>query len=126
MGREVTSKELVKAGRQQKHLKKPTVVKSRFQKPKREVRFLQEEGSSDQQVQEDTLEYPLFILDNSNPLKVTMMIDDKVVTLELDTGSGVTLMSEKKFNELWEYRQLQPSTVTLRTYTGENQGISRC
>ena len=45
-----------------------------------------------------------------------MMIE---VTLELDTGSGVTLMSEKKFNELWEDRHLQPSTVTLRTYTGE-------
>ena len=53
------------------------------------------------------------------PINVDMEIAGKTVTLELDTGASVTLMSEKFFWQLYPSLHLQKSKVALKTYSGE-------
>lgn len=72
--------------------------------------------------EEPTDEYHLFSLgssSNSPPVKVEVVIDNKPVSMEIDTGVGPSLGSEATFKERWPDRILSPSTVRLRTYSGE-------
>ena len=39
--------------------------------------------------------------------------------MEVDTGAAMTQMFESTFKRLWLDRLLQPSTIKLRTYSGE-------
>ncbi len=39
--------------------------------------------------------------------------------MEVDTGALLSLVSRSTFDRIWPDRPLQPSTVQLRTYTGE-------
>ena len=48
-----------------------------------------------------------------------VVIDNKPVSMEIDTGVGPSLVSEATFKALWPDRALSGSTVRLRTYSGE-------
>ena len=48
-----------------------------------------------------------------------MCIDGVAVSMELDTGASVSLVSEKMFRHLWPSKVLQKSSAVLRTYTGQ-------
>ena len=72
-----------------------------------------------QQVQEqaETEEYSLFRLgpvDKSFPYNVGVDVDGRRVTMEIDTGAAVSLMSAVTFKELWPGRSLDPVTVQIR------------
>ena len=53
-----------------------------------------------------------------------MLIDNKEVELELDTGASSTLMSHSTFKQLWPEKELEQSNTRLRTYSGEIIGIA--
>ena len=74
------------------------------------------------QEQEETEEYSLFRLGPANkgsPYNVMVEVDGQSVTMEVDTGAAVSLMSEVTFKELWADRSVDPSTVRLCSYSGE-------
>ena len=56
---------------------------------------------------------------DANPIEVTVKIDNKLTSMELDTGASVSLISADTFNKLWPGKQLKQSDTTLRTYSGE-------
>lgn len=53
------------------------------------------------------------------PLEVQVIIEGKEVTMELDTGASISLVSEETFNRHWSGHQLQPTSIRLKTYSGE-------
>ena len=78
------------------------------------------------QLQEDTppeAEYTLFPVQNSNckPLQTTMVVEGHNLTMEVDTGAAVSLVSEETVNNssFLKYLPLKQTSVRLRTYTGQ-------
>ena len=53
------------------------------------------------------------------PIKVPLSVDGKSLTMELDTGAAVTIMSERQYNDLLSNLPLRESQVLLKTYSGE-------
>jgi predicted aspartyl protease len=78
------------------------------------------ENASDDNV--DT--YTLFRV--SSPRKssilVSVQIEGEDVTMEVDTGAAVSVISEATYEKVFKNvkLQLQPTPISLRTYTGED------
>ena len=49
---------------------------------------------------------------------VTMLINRKPVTFEVDTGAAVTIISQEVCQKTFPNLKLQPSSVLLRSYIG--------
>ena len=67
-------------------------------------------------------EYQLFVVHspNSNPLKATLLVEGHQLTMEIDTGAAVSLVSEETVNSSFmKNLPLHPTDVRLHTYTGE-------
>ena len=47
-----------------------------------------------------------------------MDIDGKSVSIEIDTGAAISIMSQESYKELWTDRDLKESKAKLRTYSG--------
>ena len=83
----------------------------------RPVRAVQNESTV------QTEEYSLYNIDSPVPTKPIMLevvINNQPVSMELDTGSAVTLVSEHTFKSKWPDTPLQVSNVKLRTYSNES------
>ena len=54
------------------------------------------------------------------PIKVSLrlVINDASLTMELDTGTAVTISSEKQFMNLFADTPLRKSELLLKTYSG--------
>ena len=71
-------------------------------------------------------EYSLYCLSDagrSKPINVEVVVDGKPLTMELDTGAAVSLVSESTYQEYWPDRQLQECKTRLSTYSGEPLGV---
>ena len=77
------------------------------------------------QVAEDSseAEYTLFPMQCSNckPLQTTMVVEGHNITMEVDTGAAVSLVSEDTVNNspFLKCLPIQQTNVRLRTYTGQ-------
>ena len=67
--------------------------------------------------------YNLFSIEShaGKPIQVNLTVNDKPLTMELDTGAAYSLISEQTYKATWSEGapSLQQSGVKLRTYTGE-------
>ena len=78
--------------------------------------------TSDQQIPG---EYQLFSIQqegtgsHTKPLTVLVTINGKSVTMEIDTGSSVSIISDSVFSSVFETATLQETEVKLCTYSGE-------
>jgi len=57
-----------------------------------------------------------------DPMYVTVTVNEKPVKMEVDTGAGVSIISEATYRSIWKKGQappIQPTKINLRTYTGE-------
>ena len=76
---------------------------------------------------EETTEDPAYTLfslhgQKANPMLVTVKVDQANLQMEVDTGASMFIISDETYHRLWPSGQkpiLQPSSVKLRTYTGE-------
>lgn len=69
-----------------------------------------------------TEEYPLHNVNSPTPTKpitLEVVVNNQTVSMELDTGSAVTLVSEHTFKCKWPDTSWQVSNVKLRTYSNE-------
>ena len=57
---------------------------------------------------------------NRNPNSFKIYLEGRPVTLELDTGSAVSVMSEGVYLEYLRHVPLKDTPLNLRTYTGES------
>ena len=64
---------------------------------------------------------PLFAVQGSctPPIQVPLSVNNIALTMELDTGAAVTIISEKQYKELFSDTPLRPSLVLLKTYSSE-------
>ena len=72
---------------------------------------------------EDSLALFNLLHGESPPYQVKVLINNKNVLMEIDTGAAVTLMSINEFRGLFSWRQLQKSKLTLKTYMSEELQI---
>lgn len=71
----------------------------------------------------DENEYSVYHMNagNSDPIMVTMNVQDRDIVMEVDTGASTTLISEHTFKNTWNVPPPLEQTMTnLRTYTGES------
>ena len=63
-------------------------------------------------------EYPIFKLGerSSKPIEVSLIVNGKRLTMELDTGAAVSIISEATRKELFP---VHPSNILLKMYTEE-------
>lgn len=57
------------------------------------------------------------------PIKVPLVINDTSITMELDTGAAVTIISEKHYQEHFAGSHLEKSELLLKTYSGERLSV---
>jgi len=96
---------------------KPPFTHAGESKDSKPVRAIQNETST----QAD--EYPLHNVDSpaaTKPLLIEVLINNQSISMEVDTGSAVTLVSEYTFKNKWPDTPLQTSSIKLHTYTNES------
>ena len=77
-----------------------------------------------QDIPDDPSEYTLYPVtrQNAKPWQTFISVEDHNLLMEVDTGAAVTMISEATYNQICDASssaQLPPSTLKLRTYTGE-------
>ena len=79
--------------------------------------------------EEDSQQYgPMFhdSSGSSKPLMVKVVVNGKLLAMELDMGASASIVSEETFEQIQEGQtslELQKSAVRLQTYTGESIGV---
>ena len=58
------------------------------------------------------------------PIKVPLSVKGTSLTMELDTGAAVTIVSQKLYNDLLSHLPLEKSQVLLKTYSGEQWPVA--
>ena len=78
-------------------------------------------GSESDQESEKGDELPLYTIGSivSKPICVDLQVNGTMMTMEVDTGAAVSLISEETRKKLLPTSTLNSATVRLRTYTGE-------
>ena len=74
-------------------------------------------------VKEGTDEYALLNVTSpgkATPWNVIVDMEGVSVSMQVDTGASLSLMSETTFREYWPQRELVPSEVRLSSYSGES------
>ena len=87
------------------------------------------EGRGVKRVVEEELEdFPLYQvrLHKSPPIVVKISVDDCLITMELDTGASMSIMSEHTFKGLWPGRSLLSTDVRLQSYSKEPIPVVGC
>ena len=94
--------------------------KDKHPRSQHQMRMLQDDESVDEEEGEP---YSLYAIktDKVNPIEVDIVINNAEVTMQVDTGASVSVMSEETYKNTWtqERPALEPSTVKLKTYSGE-------
>ena len=57
------------------------------------------------------------------PIQVELKVDGKPLTMQVDTGAAVSILAADTFRKLFPNANLHPSTLLLRTYTGETMKV---
>ena len=95
--------------------------KGKFLKKKAEKTHQIQTGEQSTNRESSSDEYPIFKLDerSSNPIAVPLLVNGKQLTMELDTGAAVSIISEATRKELFPNEKFHVSNIILKTYTEE-------
>ncbi|XP_064469988.1 uncharacterized protein K02A2.6-like [Ornithodoros turicata] len=55
----------------------------------------------------------------NDPMYATVSVEDVPLTMEIDTGAAVSVMSLQQYQNCFPHLTLEPTSLRLRTYTGE-------
>ena len=87
------------------------------------------ETSSSPMGKEDETAYALHTVQSKGrPIMVGVHVQDVPLDMELDTGASKSVISEKTYRSTWplDPPTLEPSTVSLKTYSGEKLQVQGC
>ena len=56
---------------------------------------------------------------SNDPVYVQMLINGKWLSMDMDTGAEVSIISDRTREEIFPEEKLQPSDLKLKTYTNE-------
>ena len=83
------------------------------------IKTVQQEEVRDEPLDAEN-EYLLFKFeDKKKSYTIIVDIDGRSVSMEIDTGASISIMSQESYKELWPDRDLKESKAKLRTYSGE-------
>ena len=72
---------------------------------------------------ETTDEYSMYhVQSRHTPIMVTLKLNGAPISMELDTGAGISIVSKQTYDQLWPVSKrppIRPSSINLKTYTGE-------
>ena len=110
-----------KPGGERSQGNQPRRLISGQQRPKQQgsIRVVQEGGQDSSECLNQYSLYQNGSKQASKPLQVEVVINGQPLSMELDKGAAVTLVSEETFQSKWSNVTLQPSTARLHTYSGE-------
>jgi hypothetical protein len=75
---------------------------------------------SDVEEQEDSSSFPVYTMHHkSQPLEVTMNVNKNSVVMEVDTGAGLSLVSEETYSSFFQSCPLKQTSIQLHTYGGQ-------
>ena len=79
------------------------------------------DAATDQSAEDSDPDLPVHKVGHasSHPIKVDLLINDTKLSMELDTGAAITIISERVWKQQFPQHKLQASKVLLKTYTGE-------
>lgn len=60
---------------------------------------------------------------DTSPITVELLLNGSPLTMEVDTGAAVSIISEQRLKQVLPRAKLQKTTVKLRTYTGEAMSV---
>ena len=63
------------------------------------------------------------IMNTNNPYSIKLAVNSKLITFEIDTGSGVSIISEETYKKHLSKVPLQNSSARIRTYTNEQINV---
>ncbi len=66
--------------------------------------------------------YTLFVINTQrvNPIEVELTVNGADMTMELDMGAAISIIGEQTYRSTWpSATPLEPSTVKLGTYSGD-------
>ena len=96
-----------------------SVCRSKPRKP--QSKSAQWVAASEPALTESQVSEPLFVVEDqsSHPYQVELQVNGCPLTMEVDTGAGVSIAPESVLSSLQPSVSLQPSNVVLKTYTGQ-------
>ena len=77
------------------------------------------EENIDSNSDEDSLSFYVHKINPSNPRCVTLSFQDSTIKFEIDTGSGITLISEREYCTHFQNLPLTGTKIKVRTYANE-------
>ena len=84
------------------------------------IKTVQQKEVRDDEPLDAENDYLLFKFEDKKKAYTTIVdIDGKSVSIEIDTGATISIMSQESYKELWPDRDLKESKAELRTYSGE-------
>ena len=86
----------------------------------RQTQWVQAEDTSDSET-----ELPVLRINSksSHPMQIELKINDKLLQMEVDTGAGVSIISEQTKSSLYPRVSLNSPSVVFCTYTGEAMSV---
>ncbi|KAJ8017980.1 hypothetical protein HOLleu_44282 [Holothuria leucospilota] len=96
-------------------------------KNKQEESTSEENGDSDNHTSDGQSSWPVYTIKVANetcnvnykPLMANVMINDKPVNMEFDTGWGKSIISYREYRQKFSKVKLRPVSVVLKTVTGQ-------
>lgn len=101
--------------------KKPYQRKQLQQPEVHSVEKVHSQATSDVETVSDEKTHNLYQLkpDKSKPMKTTITVNNHNISMEVDTGASLSIISEETYTSHFGNCELLPSEVKLRTYSGE-------
>lgn len=81
-------------------------------------------AGKDDKSNEDFQLYTMGTKSATRPITVDLDLNHKRVTMEVDTGAEVSLISEKTYDMLFPDMELEQSDIILKTYTNEHMAVT--
>ena len=94
-------------------------------KPGLGTKYVTTTDDQEPELEKDNESLPLYTVGGgaTPPIKVPLSVEGKLLSMELDTGAAVTIVSEKQYNDFFSNLPLKKSQVLLKTYSGEQLSV---
>ena len=96
--------------------------KKRFRPNPQQNRYV---AVDDDQKREDDADLPIYSIrePTSNPFRTNVFVNGKLLSMEIDTGAAVSIISEESKNRLFPDAVLKKSYLRMQTYTGQRMTV---
>ena len=88
------------------------------------TKYVATSADEDDSPTQEFQQYTIGAKSATRPILVELDLNDKHVTMEVDTGAAVSLISERTYEKLFPGEEPKPSAIVLKTYTDEHMTVA--